>query len=493
MIQRAPLILLALFLLSCNGGGDGGSSSSSGGIGGSGITSLSQGPVTAVGSRVVTGTRWDLDSAAIRSDGMSGFTEADLELGIVATVEGERSADGLTGVASSVSFDIRIRGPIDAGSVVDLGAGSVEFSVFDVVIFADATTFFEPGTLLLDDDLVVEVSGLPGPGGSVTATRIEQRAPAPIFGTTEIEAKGFVRNFAGMVFDLDLDGDSGDTELSVNLSTLPCGATTLDPFDLDLDDEPFVEVRGILTAARTMCARDVELEDDGLEGDQDDVEIEGVVTDFVSLASFRVGGVLVNASAAEYFPATLAMSLGDGVRVEVEGELQAGVLLAEEVKQRDGEVRISAAVEQLGDVDPFGGTVTLLGILVETDADTGFEGITDLSDVQTNDYLEVRAVLDPLGAVVATEIKDEGPEPGEKVALRGPVEAIDLGSPRQLTILGVQFVAEEPGTEFSGFDEEPITADRFYERVRVGDVIEAEDETGLQTVLDQADEVEFED
>jgi hypothetical protein len=46
---------------------------------------------------------------------------------------------------------------------------------------------------------------------------------------------------------------------------------------------------------------------------------------------------------------------------------------------------------------------------------------------------------------------------------------------------------------FRNFNEQPITADRFYERVREGDIIEAEDQVGSQTVLDEAQEVEFED
>ena len=84
-------------------------------------------------------------------------------------------------------------------------------------------------------------------------------------------------------------------------------------------------------------------------------------------------------------------------------------------------------------------------------------------------------------------------DPGRDVELRDPVEAIVLTTPRRLTILGIDFQADAPSTVFRNFNEQPITADRFYERVREGDIIEAEDQVGSQTVLDEAQEVEFED
>lgn len=137
MMRLTSLAILLLGLTACDGGG--GSSGANGGIGGSGITTISQGPVSAVGSRVITGTRWDLEDAVISSDGSSGFVEADLELGTVVTIEGTRSSDGLTGEATSASFDIRIRGPIDSGSIIDIGNSSVEFTVFGLFVTADAS------------------------------------------------------------------------------------------------------------------------------------------------------------------------------------------------------------------------------------------------------------------------------------------------------------------------------------------------------------------
>jgi len=64
-------------------------------------------------------------------------------------------------------------------------------------------------------------------------------------------------------------------------------------------------------------------------------EATGGVTDFVSVASFRVGGVLIDASAATFVDGT-ASGLRNGVTVEVNGTLVNGVVRATRVEFKDG-------------------------------------------------------------------------------------------------------------------------------------------------------------
>ena len=474
--------------LACSGGGGGGGFSDSGGIVGSGARST--GPVTAIGSRVVAGTRWDVAGATIQSDGQTGFSESDLPLGRIVSIEGSRSADGLTGTATSVSFDSVITGPIDAGSLVDLGSGRTGFTIFDISVVADASTILEPPTLVLAEGQVVEVDGLRGVNEEVLATRIELEENSPVFGSTEIEAKGVALNASSTDFDLDLDGD-GSGDLLVLLDSAPCDVpTTFEPTDLDLATQPFVEVDGILTADGTICADEIEFEDDLdlADGDFDDFEVEGIVTDFVSVADFFVSGVAVDASAAEFEPVSLMASLADGDRVEVEGDFSMGVLVAEEVEFRNDETRIDAAIANLADVNPGAGTLRLLGIAIATDPDTELDGFADLSELMAGDFLRVEAFALADGSVVARQIKLE--DAVDDVELRGAVEAINLASsPRRLTIHGVTFEADAPLTDF----EDDFDADRFYERVREGDVVEARGCGGAGTTLDEACEVELED
>lgn len=476
LILFAPLVTLAC-------GGSGASTVASGGIGGTGI---SQGPVTAIGSRVVTGTSWDVSSATIRSDGQE-FTEDALALGVVVTVEGERSADGLTGTARTVEFDNRIRGPV-AGAAAGPGPDETTFTIFGVPVVADAGTILDPADLVLVDGMIVDVYGLVGAGGLIEATRIEDRS-----GSAEVEVKGTVLAPVGDEFGLDLDGDPFTIELTVVFDDgAPCQPiTAFDPNGLrdQLASGPFVEVDGYEIGPATICADRVELDDDGLGDDEDDVEIDGIVTAFNGVDDFRVAGVAVDASTASFFPAAFAPA--DGDRVQVAGDLVNGVLRAGQVHLKEKEVRVSAEAGGTNLVDE---TVTVLGTLeFQVDGATEFNGASAaLDEIVPGNFLEIRGVQTPAG-LVATRIDDAGPVVDD-VELRGPVEAIDTVSrPRRLTILGITFEADAPGTDFEGFEDDDISADRFYERVRLGDVVDATDCTPPANVLDFACEVEFDD
>jgi hypothetical protein len=170
----------------------------------------------------------------------------------------------------------------------------------------------------------------------------------------------------------------------------------------------------------------------------------------------------------------------------------AGVLQAEEVREIAEEIRISAGVDS---VDLGDGTLTVLGIVIETDGDTEFDGTSAaLDEIVQGDFVELEAVRVDATTLVAEEIENLGNVVAD-VELRGPVEAVDTASsPRRLTILGLTFEADAPETDFEDFEEDPLGADRFYERVRPGDIVEARDcSVPPTTVIDVACEVEFED
>ena len=64
---------------------------------------------------------------------------------------------------------------------------------------------------------------------------------------------------------------------------------------------------------------------------------EGIISEYVSIASFKVGGRKVNANSAK-FENGVAADLADGRRVEVEGTLSGDVLMASRVEFKAGDV-----------------------------------------------------------------------------------------------------------------------------------------------------------
>ncbi len=306
------LLIMALFgtLTSC-GGGDG---SDVAGIGGTGIRTA--GTITAFGSIFVNGIEFETGLAAISLDDNPG-AENQLRLGMVVVVDGTVDAGGTTGTAINVSFDDEVQGPV-TDIVTDPRNLTKTLTVLDVQVQVDsASTVFDEvtfDTLALND--VVEVSGFVDGAGVIQATRIEKKEDF-VDGVSELELKGIVSDLSGTTFTL---GSFTVDFSAADLSHLPGGV---------ISNGLQVEVKGTLSGS-TINATDIEQEDDLFSDDEDKVSLEGVIGNFISNADFTIAGQSVNASSAELKPVDL--TLGDGVKVEVEGSITAGVLQAVKVE-----------------------------------------------------------------------------------------------------------------------------------------------------------------
>jgi hypothetical protein len=467
--------------------GCGGASLAGGGVGGSG---LSSGSITGFGSIFVTGTEYDTTGATVERERVASSASA-LRVGMVVVVEGDRAANGLSGSADTVTYDDEIEGPITAISVVSVDEKQLSILGQSVTLERNLTRFDASGgqtapdfdTIAVGD--LVEVSGFRRVA-DIQATYVEKKGVAG--GTPRVELKGSVSGVAGQSFMLGAILVSWSN--TTTLADLPSGGPT---------NGDFVEVEGTLSGATSVQATRIEREG-AFAGDVKDFEIEGAVTQFASLASFRVDGQLANASGAgvRFEPNNPAL-VQNGVRVEIEGELRGGTLMAEEVKLREGEARIHAQIASAGDLDAAAGTLRLLGVTIRTDNATRFEDelLNDpsfgIADMVAGDFLEVRGVEDGAGSVLATEI--ERADGVDDVRLRGSVGAIDSNPAggRSVTILGV-LVPTDAGTQYSGFPGSVNNEDDFYAAVQLGDVLDVDDQQdGDETAIDVADEISFEE
>jgi hypothetical protein len=479
MMRRIEPILLIL-LLACSGGGGGGSSVAGGGIGGTGISS---GPITGIGSFFVTGTEWSVGPGGeVLLDGES-FSESDLALGMVVTVEGTRAGDG-TGTATRVVFDDDVEGPLDValGTYV-LGLDETLFRVFGQSFVADRNTayanttfsdfqsFFDTGVAA-----VVEVSGLPDVRTSgdpvIRATRIEVKVPnGPVAGVTEVELEGEVHSLAGNQFMIG--------PVTVRFNDLPGCVTDLTDVGGSVSEGDRIEVEGVFFGDDEVCAEVIERED--AFPDIGEFEIEGIVTQVTSSTSFTLSDIPVDAVGARFEPANLQVQ--EGMRLEVEGALTGGVLVAEEVQQR-GEVEIEALV-----TDAFAGGFFVLGREIALDDATEVED----GPVASGNFVEVRAVDDGMGGLTATRVKVQPGSAADRVRVEGRVEAVPSSEPpRTLTIAGIA-IRTDDGTDCRDAAEQPMDCSDFFAQVQVGDEVQATDTDGDYENFGRADELEFED
>lgn len=476
--------ILALSMAACGGGGGGDEPTLTPGntpppTGGIGRTGIAMGPIANFGSVIVNGVRYDTTNAVFTVDDQSG-SESDLSVGDVVVVRGTIDDNGTTGSADEVIFDDNVKGPVQS-----IDPANNQLVVLGQTVLVSGDTSFDdsisPSSL---DGIsvgdIVEVSGLVDADGAIRATRIELK-PAG----TPFEVHGIVSNL-----------DAGNLRFNINALIVDYSGAALDNFPGGqvLNDDP-VEAKGTtLGAGGELVASRVEFENalgGGNEGDR--VEIEGFITRFNSTTDFDVSGFPVTTTANTVYEGGDANDLGQNIKVEVEGDINAsGVLVAVKVDIRRAKaVRATAFLDS---VNAGNNTVVLLGITVKVDALTRIEDKSSadvdpltLASINAGDYVEVRGDEFPAGSgeILATIFEREDADTDTE--LQGYVETI---SDPSFTILGVT-IETGAGTVFRDVNDQVISSTDFFNQLASNDLVKATGTESADTTI-TATEVEFE-
>lgn len=493
--QIGLTLLTALLIVSCNSGGG---FLASGGIGGTGVTAVSVGPITQFGSIFVNGIEYKLKDAKILVNGKdvtAGTTgngdqiaKQTLAIGQVVKVTGTVDSTGISGTATQVTFNANVNGPINGVTPVD--ANTKELTVLGQPVVVDQDTKFV-GTLPsgaqftlgdVTDNMVVEVSGLTNANGKLHATYLKFEEDSPSASTT-VDVQGTISELDTPNSTFTLNGNLTVHYLNADTSSLPNGTPA---------DNLLVEVKGTVdTTSNVVQATQITLESEGLGGgDAQSADIEGFITNFTSAASaFTVDSQQVQATAATVYSGGLVTDLGTGVKVEVQGTLRNGVLTAAKITFKD-DVELEANVSNVSAVNHTG-TLTLSGLPGITVAVNGLTQLSDnlnnsLSTLQSGWNVKVRGRADGSGTTVtATELDLEKMSPSNDVSLQGPVESIN-GS--IVTILGIGVDAHGV-TSFSSGDAS-LSETQFLSGLQAGDVVKASGTLSGSTLTWQEMELE---
>lgn len=311
--------LLLGLLAACGGAGLG--QLANGGIGGTGISS---GPITAFGSVFVNGIEYDIDRATLTRNGQPATGQNEYRIGEYVTIKGTVNADGKTGTATEVVFNNELE-----GTVTQITRDGVHVGIMGQVIEANALTVFYGFTRLEELALgnVVEVSGIRDAQGVLVATSINREQEAYVTGG-KLEVKGIVTAL-----------DTARKTFQIGDLLVDYAQAALDGFEATpLANGQYVEAKTLQALQdNRMLAAGIELEDDHDHFDKGSkVELEGVITRFVSAADFTVNRQVVMTDANTEFEDGAASGLAQNVLVEVEGEINAlGILVAKEVSIKD--------------------------------------------------------------------------------------------------------------------------------------------------------------
>ena len=361
-------------------------------------------------TRFISITDFHVAGRPVTTDGRTRFeygSAGNLRDGVRVEVEGYLNAAGVL-VAREIEFDDDDYYDDDARNEVEIQGfvrsfiSITDFHVAGGPVTTDAWTRFEDGGA---EDLAVgvqvDVKGHLNAAGVLAAQQIEFDDDDNL---NEIEIEGTVTRFVSIT-DFHVAGRPVTTDVWTRFE---------DGSGRSLRDGVRVEVEGYLNASGVLVAREIEFDDDSFDDDDDDrneVEIEGWVTRFVSISNFHVAGRPVTTDAWTRFEYGSAENLRVGVRVEVEGYLNAaGVLVAWEIefeddRYRDGddvrnEVEIEGWVTRFVSITDF----HVAGRPVTTDAWTRFEE-GSAGNLRDGVRVEIEGYLNPSGILVAREIE----------------------------------------------------------------------------------------
>jgi hypothetical protein len=454
LTKSALSAAIALTLAACGGGAGGGSVA---GIGGSGFTS--SGSVTGFGSVFVNGVEFETSGTVFDIDDSGGGSQADLAVGMIVTVNGTVNADGITGTATSISFDDQLQGPVSAITAVlaDPDEENRSFTTlgttvhinrfntsFDVSATVNAPNFDFDG---IKDGDHIEISGFFDDAGDLIATRVELKATT--FSTNDIvELKGTI---FGLV----------NTSFSVNGVNVDASAAAIDNLPGGLAESAFVEVKG--KCSTTACSAIIADRVEGQDGfdDADKISVEGLITDFNSSSDFKINGISVNAFGATLSPTTLV--LRDGARVEVEGPISNNVIQALTVELRGGDAKAHATVSSVDSEGNFVVSVNSSPIAITVTTATEME-----DSVTTGNFVRVRGFENETGGITATRVEIRDPD---DVIVQGNITSNDFIIDTSITILGVSFDVT-PGvggeTEFEDINDDPFLSQTDFKNALIG-------------------------
>jgi len=450
LLNKLIITLISFLIISCGGGG----SSQIAGIGGTGVTS--SGSITGFGSIFVNGVKYETGGSTTVSQNGNSLLVSDLKLGMTVTVRGTLNNNAITGTADTVAITSELDGPISAAPIEDNTTNTKSFIVLGrSVIISPSSTVFDGSsfsyTNVAQSD-VVEIHGYLNNNGTLIATRIEKTGTLSL-GSTQVEINGILDTILSSVsFTLNVNGNM----ITVNHS----GSTNYS----GLIGQAF-RIEGTITNTSEISASSINQQSGILNNQDNEVEIEGIITNYVSDSNFKINGIQVNAGSATLNPGTLV--LANDVKVEVEGTYNttSNTLIASEVESETTEIKISTTVSS---VNTSTGTITLdyngqpVDVLVNNkttlEDETSNNALT-INNISSGDYLELEAALDNNSNPVALDIHRKSM--GSEAKLKAAITSFDTttAGAESVTILRVTYPSD--GSTVFKEDDVVITRSAF--------------------------------
>ena len=380
---RAALAAAAALLLVAGCGGGGGDNMPAPQSASQG-RAFTEGTITGFGSIIVNGIRFDESTAQVMDDDDQAHERSDLKLGMsVEVVSSGIDRGSNSAKASRVRFGAAIVGPVSA---ISASTTPKTLTVLDQIVEISATTVFDDlpngfNSIKVNDVLEIHAL-LDTTTGHYLAKRIE---PEP--GATVFKLRGIV------------------ADLNAGVKTFKIGGALIDFSGIAAADLPLNFANGLRVRVRLNTAKNssgawvaiaIRAEQREME-DKDQAEVEGIITAFTSTASFSVNGLPVDASNAAFPDGTAGVVLG--ARVEVEGAVVNGVLVATKVELEDDKNEDNELNGAISALNTSAKTFVVRGVTVHYGPTTRFDDGTE-ANLANGKQVEVKGTLSADGMSV---------------------------------------------------------------------------------------------
>ncbi len=341
-------------------------------------TAYSQGAITGFGSVFVGGVRFDDSTAVVADEDGNSRSSSDLKLGMMVEVDsGNVDRAAATALAVRIRWGSEIVGPV---GTVDTVASTVR--VLGQTVLVTTSTIFDSslagGLSALTAGAVIEVHGILDPAnGRIVATRIEPRVGALAF-----KLRGVIAALDTTARTFTINGQL-ISYVGLPSGNVPPGLTNGQVVRVLLQT---TQVNGVWVA--TALRGGMRLPDA-----RHDARIEGAITGYTSATNFEINGLRVDATTASFPDGTAGVVLG--ARVEVEGAVTNGVLVATKVEieaRRAPEQRVLELRGEMSGLNTTAKTFALRGVTVWYGGTVEFQGGTEAMLVNGR-RVEVKGML----------------------------------------------------------------------------------------------------
>lgn len=372
-LAASAAIGAAALLVACGGGGD------TTDVTPAAATNYTQGAVSGFGSVIVGGVRFDDSAATVSDEDGNNRTRSDVRLGMMVEVDhGNVDRGAGTALAVRIRMGSEVVGPV---GTIDAAASTVK--VLGQTVLVTTSTVFDSslsgGLSALVAGAVIEVHGILDPANArIVATRIE-----PKVGAISFKLRGAIADLDTTAKTFKINGEL------ISYAGLPSG--NVPP---GLTNNQIVRV--LVQTAQVSGAWVATALRGGLrlpDAARSEAHVEGVITVFTSATSFEINGLKIDATNATFPDGRTGVVLG--ARVEVEGAIVGGVLVATKVEieeRRDlgrRELELHGVMSNLNGTDK---TFALRGVTVWYGGTVEYRGGT--ADNLANDKrVEVKGVL----------------------------------------------------------------------------------------------------